>query len=238
MAVKVITSSQPSTHARIQGVYCIVADSLAVLSNNDWHGQRICGPLITCGDSALNNYVVYLRGKAEGRALYAAVMQSMPTMATNGVKSMWLGDTGAGMHCITDAALAVKGSLRPNTTLIVTANGTTKPKYRCDVMDIPLRKERGSAEHQTEGRAGARQRITQPHQPRALGNGGSRRTSRGGNDWKVNAVPTKRTRGPAAQRGRFGGTCKQRGRRSIASSCDTRQPQTRRGTQAAPTMHA
>eukprot|EP00965_Chrysotila_dentata_P237405 6201891-Pleurochrysis_carterae.AAC.1 len=38
---------------------------------------------------------------------------------------MWLGDTGAGMHCTTDTSLAVKGSLRTNTTVIVTANGTT-----------------------------------------------------------------------------------------------------------------
>eukprot|EP00965_Chrysotila_dentata_P090154 2975900-Pleurochrysis_carterae.AAC.1 len=55
---------------------------------------------------------------------------------------MWLGDTGAGMHCVTNTALAVKGSLRPNSTIIVTANGTTTPKYRCDV-DIPLRTEKG-----------------------------------------------------------------------------------------------
>eukprot|EP00965_Chrysotila_dentata_P091466 3020505-Pleurochrysis_carterae.AAC.1 len=41
------------------------------------------------------------------------------------------------MHCITDTSLAVKGSLRTNTTVIVTANDTTRPKYRCDV-DLPL----------------------------------------------------------------------------------------------------
>eukprot|EP00965_Chrysotila_dentata_P248782 6208536-Pleurochrysis_carterae.AAC.1 len=55
---------------------------------------------------------------------------------------MWLGDTGAGMHCVTNVSLAMKGSLRPNNTLIVTANGTTTSKYRCDV-DIPLRTDKG-----------------------------------------------------------------------------------------------
>eukprot|EP00965_Chrysotila_dentata_P049136 1629757-Pleurochrysis_carterae.AAC.1 len=48
------------------------------------------------------------------------------------------------MHCVTNTALAVKGSLRCNSTLIVTANGTTTPKYRCDV-DIPLRTDKGAA---------------------------------------------------------------------------------------------
>eukprot|EP00965_Chrysotila_dentata_P186025 6141849-Pleurochrysis_carterae.AAC.2 len=64
-------------------------------------------------------------------------------MAASGAKTMWLSDTGAGMHCVTNTALAVKGSLRHNSTLIVTANGTTTPKYRCDV-DIPLRTDIGA----------------------------------------------------------------------------------------------
>eukprot|EP00965_Chrysotila_dentata_P079971 2637770-Pleurochrysis_carterae.AAC.1 len=55
---------------------------------------------------------------------------------------MWLGDTGAGMHCVTDIDLAVKESVRTNSTLIVTANGTTRPKYRCEV-DLPLRTTEG-----------------------------------------------------------------------------------------------
>eukprot|EP00965_Chrysotila_dentata_P254088 6211755-Pleurochrysis_carterae.AAC.4 len=88
---------------------------------------------ITRGDAAFNDHVAHLRGKAETQAIYASAMQAMPTMAAIGAESMWLGDTGAGMHCITDASLAVKGSLRTNTTVIVTANGTTTPKYRCDV---------------------------------------------------------------------------------------------------------
>eukprot|EP00965_Chrysotila_dentata_P033021 1100186-Pleurochrysis_carterae.AAC.1 len=52
-------------------------------------------------------------------------------MAAASAKTMWFGDTGAGMHCVTHSSLAVKGSLRPNSALIVTANGTTTPKYRC-----------------------------------------------------------------------------------------------------------
>eukprot|EP00965_Chrysotila_dentata_P254165 6211781-Pleurochrysis_carterae.AAC.4 len=69
-------------------------------------------------------------------------MLSTLTFAAAGAKTMWLGDTGAGMHCVTSMSLAVKGSLRPNSTIIVTANGTTTPKYRCDV-DIPLRTDKG-----------------------------------------------------------------------------------------------
>eukprot|EP00965_Chrysotila_dentata_P125947 4162811-Pleurochrysis_carterae.AAC.1 len=63
-------------------------------------------------------------------------------MGAMGAKTMWLGDTGAGMHCATYTSLAVKGSLRTNTTVIVTANGKTTPKYRCDV-DLPLRTNKG-----------------------------------------------------------------------------------------------
>eukprot|EP00965_Chrysotila_dentata_P000349 11906-Pleurochrysis_carterae.AAC.1 len=70
-------------------------------------------------------------------------MQALPTTAAMGAKAMWLGDTGVGMHCITDTSLAVKGRLRPNTTVIVTANGTTTRKYRCDV-DLPLRTSKGT----------------------------------------------------------------------------------------------
>eukprot|EP00965_Chrysotila_dentata_P125470 4148331-Pleurochrysis_carterae.AAC.8 len=69
-------------------------------------------------------------------------MQSKLAVAASGAKTMWLGDTGAGMHCVTNILLAVKGSLRPNSTLILTTNGTTTPKYRCDV-DIPLRTDKG-----------------------------------------------------------------------------------------------
>eukprot|EP00965_Chrysotila_dentata_P061338 2032282-Pleurochrysis_carterae.AAC.1 len=56
---------------------------------------------------------------------------------------MWLGDTGAGMHCVTDISMAVAGSVHANSTLIVTANGTTRPKHRCDV-DLPLRTDKGA----------------------------------------------------------------------------------------------
>eukprot|EP00965_Chrysotila_dentata_P004560 148314-Pleurochrysis_carterae.AAC.1 len=69
-------------------------------------------------------------------------MLSMPAHAASGAKAMWLGDTGAGMHCVTSATLAVKGSLRTNSTLIMTANGTTTPKFRCDI-DLPLRTDKG-----------------------------------------------------------------------------------------------
>eukprot|EP00965_Chrysotila_dentata_P051354 1703154-Pleurochrysis_carterae.AAC.1 len=88
--------------------------------------------LITRGDVAFNDHFAHVRGKTEMQAIFTAVKQSMPAMAASGAKTMWLGDTGAGMHCVTNTVLAVKGSRRPNSTLIVTANGTTTPKYRCD----------------------------------------------------------------------------------------------------------
>eukprot|EP00965_Chrysotila_dentata_P152171 5028590-Pleurochrysis_carterae.AAC.1 len=38
--------------------------------------------------------------------------------------------------------MAVEGSVRTNNTLIVTTNGTTRPKYRCEV-DLSLRTTKG-----------------------------------------------------------------------------------------------
>eukprot|EP00965_Chrysotila_dentata_P031679 1056648-Pleurochrysis_carterae.AAC.1 len=47
------------------------------------------------------------------------------------------------MHCVTNVAMAVAGtSVRTNNTLIVTANGTTRAQYRCEV-DLPLRTTEG-----------------------------------------------------------------------------------------------
>eukprot|EP00965_Chrysotila_dentata_P045476 1510623-Pleurochrysis_carterae.AAC.1 len=39
--------------------------------------------------------------------------------------------------------MAVAGSVHANSTLIVTANETTRPKRRCDV-DLPLRTDKGA----------------------------------------------------------------------------------------------
>eukprot|EP00965_Chrysotila_dentata_P136269 4506101-Pleurochrysis_carterae.AAC.1 len=76
--------------------------------------------LITYGDAALNDYFEHLRGEtAEAHAVHTFVMLSTLAMAAASAKTMWLGDTGAGMHRITDASLAVKGSLRTNSTLII-----------------------------------------------------------------------------------------------------------------------
>eukprot|EP00965_Chrysotila_dentata_P034021 1132884-Pleurochrysis_carterae.AAC.3 len=97
---------------------------------------------ITRGDAAFNDRFANVRSEAEAQEIFAAVKLSMPAFAASGAKARWLGDTGAGMQCITSTSLAVKGSLRPNSTLIVTANGTTTPKFRCNV-DIPLRTDKG-----------------------------------------------------------------------------------------------
>eukprot|EP00965_Chrysotila_dentata_P145187 4795167-Pleurochrysis_carterae.AAC.1 len=39
--------------------------------------------------------------------------------------------------------MAVTGSVHANNTLIAMANGTARPKYRCDV-DLPLRTDKGA----------------------------------------------------------------------------------------------
>eukprot|EP00965_Chrysotila_dentata_P001254 40872-Pleurochrysis_carterae.AAC.1 len=96
--------------------------------------------LITRGDAAFNDHFVHVRGEAETQAIFTLVLQSMPAMAASGAKTMWLGDTGAGMHCVINTSR--EGEPMPQHTLIVTANGTTTPKYRCDV-DVPLRTDKG-----------------------------------------------------------------------------------------------
>eukprot|EP00965_Chrysotila_dentata_P216138 6189197-Pleurochrysis_carterae.AAC.1 len=71
----------------------------------------------------------------------------MPIVASvAGSKATWIDDAFAGMHCVTDVSLAITGSVRTNNTIIVTANGTTKPKYRCDI-NLPLRSDKGGIEH-------------------------------------------------------------------------------------------
>eukprot|EP00965_Chrysotila_dentata_P103769 3425812-Pleurochrysis_carterae.AAC.1 len=64
------------------------------------------------------------------------------SVAPASTKTMWLGDTGAGMHCVTDIRMAVAGSVHANSTLIVTSNGPTRPKYRCEI-DLPLCTDKG-----------------------------------------------------------------------------------------------
>eukprot|EP00965_Chrysotila_dentata_P081812 2700667-Pleurochrysis_carterae.AAC.2 len=77
---------------------------------------------ITRGDAALNDHFAHVRVDVYNGA------------AASGA--------GVGMHCATNASLGVKGSIRPNSTLIATANGTMTLKYRCDV-DNPLRTDLG-----------------------------------------------------------------------------------------------
>eukprot|EP00965_Chrysotila_dentata_P180846 5969643-Pleurochrysis_carterae.AAC.1 len=60
---------------------------------------------ITRGDAAFNDRFANVRSEAEAQEIFAAVMLSMPAFAASGAKAMWLGDTGAGMHCITSTEL-------------------------------------------------------------------------------------------------------------------------------------
>eukprot|EP00965_Chrysotila_dentata_P102531 3384880-Pleurochrysis_carterae.AAC.1 len=62
---------------------------------------------INYGDAAFSNHIVRTKGPRETLAVCSSVRQSMPSgSAPTCAKTMWLGDTGAGMHCVTDIALA------------------------------------------------------------------------------------------------------------------------------------
>eukprot|EP00965_Chrysotila_dentata_P115125 3806160-Pleurochrysis_carterae.AAC.4 len=76
---------------------------------------------ISYDDAVFTDNFVRNRGASKSQSIYATAMQSMPSgsMPTC-AKAMWLGGVGAEMHCFTDVAMAVKGSVRANTTLIVT----------------------------------------------------------------------------------------------------------------------
>eukprot|EP00965_Chrysotila_dentata_P209181 6185150-Pleurochrysis_carterae.AAC.4 len=159
MAAVILLSAQPTTHARLANLWRTVWEGAQVIGRgsgraaearrNLLHGLATCGMLlvlmafINYGDAAFTNHFVRNRGASKTESIYTAAMQSMPTgsMPTC-AKAMWLGDTGAEMHCVTNVAMAVEGSVRANITLIMTANGTTWPKYRCKV-DLPLRTTKG-----------------------------------------------------------------------------------------------
>eukprot|EP00965_Chrysotila_dentata_P251277 6209959-Pleurochrysis_carterae.AAC.1 len=123
MAIVVITSSQPSTYARIGDAYLTsIKEGVSALRSglaraaemrhHAPHGLAMCSvlfvimALVTRGDAAIDGHFVHVRGKTETQAIFTSVMQSMPTMAASGARTMWLGDTVAGMHCVTNVSLA------------------------------------------------------------------------------------------------------------------------------------
>eukprot|EP00965_Chrysotila_dentata_P157577 5205841-Pleurochrysis_carterae.AAC.2 len=118
---------------------------MAQIRRNIPHGVATCSvllavmALINYGDAAVADRFASVSDERVAQQVHSIAMQSLPAGAAPiNAKSMWLGDTGAGMHCITDVRMAVAGCVHANSTLIATANGTTRPKYRCDV-DLPLR---------------------------------------------------------------------------------------------------
>eukprot|EP00965_Chrysotila_dentata_P094177 3113574-Pleurochrysis_carterae.AAC.1 len=123
---------------------------MAQMRRNIPHGVAACSvllaimALISYGDAAVADRFASVSDEQVAQQVYSTAMQSLPAGAAPiNAKSKWLGDTGARMHCITDVRMAVAGSVHANSTLIVTANGTTRPKYRCDV-DLPLRTDKGA----------------------------------------------------------------------------------------------
>eukprot|EP00965_Chrysotila_dentata_P088927 2935676-Pleurochrysis_carterae.AAC.2 len=216
MAATVITFSQLSTYARIHGMLRAVTDNLNALKQgvaravnlrrNMPHscGLTLCSllfvlvALIIYGDAALNNHVVHLRSSAETRTIYTTVMQSVPAL-NNHRRQKHV----AGRHW-SRHALHHRRSLR--------SQSQPTPEHDIDrhsqwhnYAQIPMRRghlalhRKGrSGGHQTQGCTGARQRIAQSPQPQALGNRGIRWIQSGGNDGKINAVPARRARNPAA----------------------------------------
>eukprot|EP00965_Chrysotila_dentata_P053729 1782545-Pleurochrysis_carterae.AAC.1 len=97
---------------------------MAELRHHMPHGLAMCNvlfilmALVTRGDAAFNDRFANVRSEAEAQDIFTSVMLSTPAFAASGAKTMWLGDTGAGMHCVTNKLLAVEGSLRPNSTII------------------------------------------------------------------------------------------------------------------------
>eukprot|EP00965_Chrysotila_dentata_P078199 2578177-Pleurochrysis_carterae.AAC.1 len=84
--------------------------------------------LISYGDAAVADRFASVNDERMAQQVYSTAMQSMPAGAMPvSAKSMWLGDTGAEMHCVTDIRVAVAGRVHANNTLIITANGTTRP---------------------------------------------------------------------------------------------------------------
>eukprot|EP00965_Chrysotila_dentata_P136849 4525882-Pleurochrysis_carterae.AAC.1 len=122
MADVVITSSQPSTHACIYNAYRAACNRIQAirrglaraleLRRKLPRGLTMCSllfvlvALITYGDEAINDDFAHLHGEAETQAVYTSVLLSSPAMAAANAKTRWLGDTGAGMHCITNSSLA------------------------------------------------------------------------------------------------------------------------------------
>eukprot|EP00965_Chrysotila_dentata_P065117 2158427-Pleurochrysis_carterae.AAC.1 len=111
MAIVVITSSQPSTYARIGDAYhtfrkgaSTLISGLARAAEMQHHapdGLVMCSilfvlmALVTRGDAAIDDHFAHVRGEAETQAIFTSVMQSMPAMAASRARTMWLGDTGA-----------------------------------------------------------------------------------------------------------------------------------------------
>eukprot|EP00965_Chrysotila_dentata_P160347 5294636-Pleurochrysis_carterae.AAC.2 len=145
MSLIVTTSSQPSTHARLADAWRRLVNGLHSIGRHIIratevrrylaHGVTACSILllllaaVSYGDASTPaDRFANLRDDAETQNIYATIMQSMPrtVLSVASAKAMWLGDTGAGMHCVTDTSLAIPGSIRTNSTVLVTANGTTK----------------------------------------------------------------------------------------------------------------
>eukprot|EP00965_Chrysotila_dentata_P132848 4392676-Pleurochrysis_carterae.AAC.1 len=162
LASVISVASQPLTHACVARAFQQMMTRFSNIRNglaptmearrNLPPGVATCGLLflivafLSYGDAALADRVANVCTAYETQTAHTVIMQSMPATAPPCAKSMWQGDTGAGMHCVTSVFLAIAGSLRENTTMIVTANGTKRPKHRCSV-GLPLRTSEGGVEY-------------------------------------------------------------------------------------------
>eukprot|EP00965_Chrysotila_dentata_P049880 1653412-Pleurochrysis_carterae.AAC.1 len=79
---------------------------MAQMRRNIPHGIATCSvllasmALISYGDAAVADRFASVSDERVAQHVYSTAMQSLPAgvMPIN-AKSMWLGDTGAGMHC-------------------------------------------------------------------------------------------------------------------------------------------
>eukprot|EP00965_Chrysotila_dentata_P106801 3528299-Pleurochrysis_carterae.AAC.1 len=123
MATIIIISSQPATHARMANAVRSAIDGaytlgkwlalMAQMRRNIPHGVATCSillavmALISYGDAAVEDRFASVSDERVAQQVYSTAMQSLPAGAIPiNAKSMWLGDTGAGMHCVTDIRMA------------------------------------------------------------------------------------------------------------------------------------
>ena len=64
--------------------------------------------------------------------LAVTVWDDKAVLGLNGKKALDVADSGAAIDVVINSSYAVPGSVRPNFTVVQTANGDTTPPFMCD----------------------------------------------------------------------------------------------------------